>query len=115
MLGAVHHDLPLFGNDAVHDGALGLSQYLMAGLRFGKLSQYDLDDSDKVIFEQVKNVNFVSVEGVSSFLGHSYYRNHPGVLSDIAILVRKNLKPGDEGRPLVHQQINFWTLPEDYP
>ena len=97
------------------DGALGLSQYLMAGLRFGKLSQYDLDDSDKVIFEQVKNVNFVSVEGVKSFLGHSYYRNHPGVLSDIAILVRQNLKPGDEGRPLIHQQINFWTLPEDYP
>jgi esterase/lipase superfamily enzyme len=97
------------------DGALGLSQFLMAGLRFGKLSQYDLDDSDKLIFQQVKNVNFVSVEGVSSFLGHSYYRNHPGVLSDIAILVRRNLKPGDEGRPLIHQQINFWTLPEDYP
>jgi len=97
------------------DGALGLSQFLMAGLRFGKLSQDDLSDSDRVIFEQVKNVNFVSVEGVSSFLGHSYYRNHPGVLSDIAILVRQNLKPGDEGRPLIHQQINFWTLPEDYP
>jgi esterase/lipase superfamily enzyme len=97
------------------DGALGLSQFLMAGLRFGKLSQNDLDDSDKVIFEQVKNVNFVSVEGVSSFLGHSYYKNHPGVLSDIAILVRQNLKPGDEGRPLIHQQINFWTLPENYP
>jgi esterase/lipase superfamily enzyme len=97
------------------DGALGLSQYLMAGLRFGKLSQYDLDDSDKVIFQEVKNVSFVSVEGVSSFLGHSYYKNHPGVLSDIAILVRQNLKPGDEGRPLIHQQINFWTLPENYP
>jgi esterase/lipase superfamily enzyme len=97
------------------DGALGLSQWLMAGLRFGKLTQDDLNDSDRVIFEQVKNVNFVSVEGISSFLGHSYYKNHPGVLSDIAILVRQNLKPGDEGRPLVHQHINFWTLPEDYP
>jgi esterase/lipase superfamily enzyme len=97
------------------DGALGLSQFLMAGLRFGKLSQVDLSDNDRIIFEQVKNVNFVSVEGISSFLGHSYYRNHPGVLSDISILVRQNLKPGDEGRPLIHQQINFWTLPEDYP
>jgi hypothetical protein len=87
----------------------------MTGLRFGKLSQDDLSDSDKVIFQQVKNVNFVSVEGISDFVGHSYYKNHPGVLSDIAILVRQNLKPGDEGRPLIHQQINFWTLPENYP
>jgi esterase/lipase superfamily enzyme len=97
------------------DGALGLSQWLMTGLRFGKLSQDDLSDSDKVIFQQVKNVNFVSVEGISDFVGHSYYKNHPGVLSDIAILVRQNLKPGDEGKPLIHQQINFWTLPENYP
>ena len=97
------------------DSALNLSQWLMAGLRFGRLSQTDLSDSDKIIFEQVKNVNFVSVEGIRSFFGHSYYKNHPGVLSDIAILVRQNLKPGDKGRPLVHQQINFWTLPKDYP
>jgi esterase/lipase superfamily enzyme len=97
------------------DGALGLSQWLMTGLRFGKLAQDDLSESDKIIFEQVKNVNFVSVEGIRSFIGHSYYKNHPGVLSDIAILVRQNLKPGDEGRPLVHEQINFWTLPENYP
>jgi esterase/lipase superfamily enzyme len=97
------------------DGALGLSQWLMAGLRFGKLSEDDLSDGDRMIFEQVKNVNFVKVEGISSFVGHSYYRNHPGVLSDISILVRQNLKPGDEGRPLVHQHVNFWTLPENYP
>ncbi len=97
------------------DGALGLAQWLMAGLRFGKLSQEDLSDSDKLIFQQVKNVNYVNIEGVSGNFGHSYYNSHPGALSDIAILVRENLKPGDEGRPLVHQKINFWTLPEDYP
>jgi esterase/lipase superfamily enzyme len=97
------------------DSALNLSQWLMAGLRFGRLSQADLSDSDKIIFRQVKNVNFVTVEGIRSFVGHNYYKNHPGVLSDIAILVRQNLKPGDKGRPLVHQQINFWILPEDYP
>ncbi len=97
------------------DGALGFSQYLMAGLRFGKLSEDDLKDNDKSIFMQVKNVNFVNVEGVSGFLGHSYYRTHPGVLSDITILIRQNLKPGETGRPLIYEQINFWTLPENYP
>jgi len=97
------------------DSALNLSQWLMAGLRFGKLSHEDLSDSDKAIFQQVKNVNFVGVEGVKSFFGHNYYKNHPGVLSDIAILVRQNLKPGEAGRPLIHEEINFWTLPENYP
>ncbi len=97
------------------DEALGLSQYLMAGLRFGKLAKNDLGENDKKIFKRIKNVNFINVEGVSSFVGHSYYREHPGVLSDIAIVIRNRLKPGDPGRPLIHDQINFWTLPADYP
>ena len=97
------------------DGALGMAQWIMTGLRFGKLSHEDLSDSDKRIFEQVKNVNFVSAEGINSFFGHSYYKNNPAVLSDIAILVRQNLRPGEAGRPLIHQEINFWSLPENYP
>ena len=97
------------------DGALGISQWIMAGLRFGKVSQDDLSDNDRLIFEQVKNVNFVHAEDINSFFGHSYYKNNPGVLSDIAILVRQNLKPGDAGRPLIHKKGNFWILPENYP
>ncbi len=97
------------------DGALGLSQFLMDGLRFGKLAKNDLNEDDKKIFAQVKNVNFINVEGVSGFLGHAYYREHPGVLSDIAITIGARLAPGDPGRPLVHDLINFWTLPKDYP
>lgn len=97
------------------DGALGISQWIMAGLRFGKLSQDDLSENDKLIFQQVKNVNFVHAENINSFFGHSYYKNDPGVLSDIAILVRQNLKPGDAGRPLIHEGGNFWILPENYP
>lgn len=97
------------------DGALGLSQYLMSGLRFGKLAKKDLAENEQKIFEQVKNVNFINVEGVSSFLGHSYYRVHPGVLSDIVITIRDRLVPGDPARPLIHDQFNFWILPEGYP
>jgi esterase/lipase superfamily enzyme len=97
------------------DAALRFSQFLMAGLRFGKLNQKDLDENDKKIFARVKNVNFINVEGVNSFVGHAYYREHPGVLSDIAILIGKRLAPGEPGRPLQHNQINFWTLPKNYP
>ncbi len=97
------------------DAALRFSQFLMAGLRFGKLDEKDLDENDKKIFARVKNVNFINVEGVNSFVGHAYYRAHPGVLSDIAILIGKHLAPGEPGRPLQHNQINFWTLPKNYP
>lgn len=97
------------------DEALGLSQYIMSGLRFGKLSKEDFQENDRQIFERVKNVSFINVDGVSSFLGHSYYRTHPGVLSDIALVIRDNLKPGDPARPLIHNQFNFWTLAEGYP
>lgn len=97
------------------DQALGLSQLLMAGMRFGKLGVDDMTESDKAFFSRVMNVAFINVDGVSSFLGHSYYRMHPGVLSDITIVIRDRLMPGDEGRPLIHEGVNFWRLRENYP
>ncbi|PKM12360.1 MAG: alpha/beta hydrolase [Gammaproteobacteria bacterium HGW-Gammaproteobacteria-3] len=110
---------PAFGQVTVYmnsaDEALGISQYMMSGLRFGKLVHDDLDENDKKIFARMKNVNFIEVEGVNSFIGHSYYHQHPGVLSDIAILLTNCLKPGEPGRPLIHNEINFWTLPATYP
>jgi len=55
------------------------------------------------------------VEGEISFLGHSYFRENPGVSSDIAILIRDGSKPGDPKRPLIHRVLNFWDLPTGYP
>lgn len=110
---------PAFGQITVYmnqgDEALGLSQSLMSGLRFGRLAKNDLNKNDEQILKRIKNVHFINVEGVNSFVGHGYYREHPGVLSDIAIAIRHRLKPGELGRPLIHERINFWTLPEDYP
>lgn len=97
------------------DEALGISHYLMSGIRFGKLAETDLEEIDKRIFVRTRNVNFIEIEGVAGFIGHGYYRDHPGVLSDIAIVTRERLRPGEEGRPLIHDQINFWTLPARYP
>ena len=97
------------------DQALGISQLLMSGMRFGKLGADDMAESDRKFFSMVKNVAFVNVDGVSGFLGHSYYRQHPGVLSDIVIAIRDRLMPGDLGRPLIHKEINFWRLPKNYP
>lgn len=109
---------PAFGQITVYmnrnDGALGISQFLMSGLRFGRLDHDSLETQEREIFASVKNVNFISVEGVSGFFGHSYYRTHPGVLSDIAVAIRQRAAPGSLQRPLITDTGNFWILPKDY-
>lgn len=98
-----------------NDGALSLAQQLLAGKRFGRITANDLGQSEKKIFARVTNVHFVDVEDVSGFSGHAYFRENPGVLSDIAIIVRSALPPGDKGRPLTNVSGNFWLLENDYP
>ena len=97
------------------DSALDLSESLMSGTRFGRLDSEDLGQKEGQIFRQVTNVHIINVEGEGSFLGHSYFRENPGVSSDLAILIRDRRKPGDAKRPLVHRVLNFWDLPAGYP
>ena len=97
------------------DTALDMSESLMGGTRFGRLDSEDLGQKESQIFSQVRNVHIINVEGEVSFLGHSYFRDNPGVSSDLAILIRDGSEPGSEMRPLVHRILNFWDLPEGYP
>jgi esterase/lipase superfamily enzyme len=97
------------------DTALNVSESLMSGTRFGRLDSEDLGQKESQIFSQVRNVHIINVEGEVGFLGHSYFRDNPGVSSDLAILIRDGSEPGSEMRPLVHRILNFWDLPAGYP
>ena len=97
------------------DSALGLSQRLMAGQRFGRLGVEDLGSGERSIFSRIRNVNFIDVESQTDGIGHGYFRRNPEVLSDITITVRERARPGTPERPLEHIDINFWRLPEGYP
>jgi esterase/lipase superfamily enzyme len=97
------------------DTALGISQRLMAGLRFGKLTAGRLENADKEIFSEVKTVNFVNVEGVKGLTGHAYYRTNRNVFSDIGTIIRQSARPGSPARPLIRIQGNFWNMPTEYP
>jgi len=97
------------------DTALNMSESLMSGIRFGRLKSEDLGQRESQIFSQVRNVHIVNVEGVVGFLGHSYFRDNPGVSSDLAILIRDGSEPGSAKRPLIHRFLNFWDLPAGYP
>lgn len=97
------------------DTALGLAQRLMTGQRFGKLTVNDLQSSEREIFQNLKTVNFIDIEGVKGFTGHAYFRTNRNVLSDIALLIRESAAPGSARRPLVNIDGNFWSMPEKYP
>ena len=110
---------PAFGQITVYttdtDKALGISQTLMGGTRFGRIQVDDLSDQERAIFSVVENVAFINVEGVKSFIGHAYYLNNPSTSSDIIRVLSTNSKPGDAKRPLTHQMLNFWNMPVGYP
>ena len=96
------------------DNALGISQFLMRGTRFGRLTLEEQSAREDIIFQNVGNVSFINVENVSGFVGHGYFRTHPGVLSDIIQVITKSAQPGSQERPLEGLHNNFWQLSNDY-
>lgn len=109
---------PAFGQLTIYinesDEALGISQLLMKGVRFGKLSSGEQKERESRILENVKNVSFVNVKGVQSLVGHGYFSAHPGALSDIIKLIKTGAAPGTPERPLSHVVNSFWELDRTY-
>ncbi len=105
---------PAFGRITVYmnprDGTLALSQSLMSGIRFGRLTEADLDPNAREIFNGVGNVDFLDVENVVMRSGHGYFRQNPAVLADIGRLIRYSAPPGDPRRALRHLEGNFWAV-----
>jgi len=97
------------------DAALDLSETLMTGTRFGRVRDSDLGAREQAIFAQVTNVNFIDVQGVSSFSGHGYFLDNPAASSDVILILKDGARPGDPARPLTHKMLNFWELPASYP
>jgi esterase/lipase superfamily enzyme len=109
---------PAFGQITIYmnqdDSALGISQALMKGIRFGRLTANEQNEREAQIFRNVKNVSFVNVKGVKGFVGHGYFSQHPGALSDIITLIKTSSPPGTSVRPLTNIEGNFWTLDRTY-
>lgn len=97
------------------DGALGLAQALMAGTRFGRLSFEDMGARERAVFRQIRNVHFVNVSAVTGAASHTYFRENPEVLTDMAEVVASGAQPDDPRRNLIHSEANFWrlVLPEE--
>lgn len=109
---------PAFGQITIYmnqdDSALGIAQTLMKGIRFGKLTSQKQNKREAKIFKNVKNVSFVNVQGVKGFVGHDYFKEHPGALSDIITVIKTGSRPGSADRPLTNIDTNFWSLDQSY-
>jgi hypothetical protein len=47
---------------------------------------------------------------------HEAWSKHPGVLSDVILVLRDHKDPGDEnGRPMKRQQNMLWVITDEYP
>ena len=97
------------------DRALGASQTMMGGIRFGRVQGTDLGEREQRIFTEVTNVNIIDVQGVDSLIGHGYFHSNPAASSDLILILRDGSRPGPPGRPLTHDTLNLWTMPKDYP
>jgi hypothetical protein len=109
---------PAFGQITVYttdsDKALGLSQTLMSGTRFGRIRATDLGEQERAIFTNVRNVAFIDVCGARGYIGHGHYLDDPSTSSDIIQIIDAGCEPGSTGRPLNHRMLNFWEMPVDY-
>ena len=109
---------PAFGQITIYtssgDNALGLSQWLMSSLRFGRLSSQDVGQNAQDIFQAVGNVSLVKVPKSDGFGGHDYFHSNPAVSSDLLSVIMHNAPPGSKARPLTRIENNFWSLPADY-
>ncbi|NVK14357.1 MAG: alpha/beta hydrolase [Rhodobacteraceae bacterium] len=96
------------------DQALALASVLTRESRFGRLDATDFAPGELASLKKVGLVHFIRVEGAGGS-GHSYFRDNPGAMSDIALALRTRAFPGGTLRPLELDHDNIWTLHPDYP
>ena len=102
------------------DKAIGFAERLFASPRgrLGTLNLSDFDPDELAALESNPGnftvVNFKGDPEASGF-GHDYFRTNPAVSSDLVLLLRYGLKPGEPGRPLEDLGLKFWRIPTGYP
>lgn len=100
------------------DGALGFSQWLFGGMR-------RLGNADPTIFSEEeletlrRSVRFQLIDArvkKAGGFGHAYFHANPAVSSDVVLLMRYGLAPGEQhGRPLGVSDAGLWAVDDEYP
>ncbi|MCK5870592.1 hypothetical protein BMR07_04195 [Methylococcaceae bacterium CS1] len=60
------------------------------------------------------NISMIEMQGKSDRVGHGYFQDNPAVSSDLMMILRYAVKPGEEnGRPLKPAGTNMWIISDD--
>jgi esterase/lipase superfamily enzyme len=102
---------------SANDAAIGVAEWVFGSTRrLGHLRPEDLAEDPTPAGAVPRNVSFIDTRARSRGLGHSYFYLSPAVSSDLILLLRDNLPPGQpHGRPLTPVRPGFWILAEGYP
>jgi esterase/lipase superfamily enzyme len=102
------------------DVAIGFSTWLFVSQkRVGRLEDLELKKAEKMRqrAKMQRNLTLINARVDTEFIGHSYFYSHPAVLSDLILILRDGLPPGEaHGRPLKRSPGGlFWTIEDAYP
>jgi len=100
------------------DKALGLSEWLFGGIiRLGELKATMFSPAELKVLRSSKTNQIVNADVTNpGDFGHNYFHANPAVSSDLVLLMRYHLPPGDEyGRPLLTKENGFWAVDDAYP
>ncbi|MGB7159537.1 MAG: alpha/beta hydrolase [Tepidisphaeraceae bacterium] len=99
------------------DDALGISKWLTGGSgRLGSMDAKLLSKDEIKTLRHSRKLQIIDadVKSLGSF-GHSYFLDSPEVTSDLILLLRYQLPPGGDGRPLGVSDRGFWIINDGYP
>lgn len=110
-------------NNSFDDAAFAMKLFQSPRGRIGTFGPEQLTHAIEAGLEfSTSNMAVVDCSGVSDAAnlpgdryGHSYFRNSPTVSSDLLLMLRDDLDPGEAGRPLEHLGLHFWRIPPGYP
>jgi len=99
------------------DKAIGLANWLFGSVRrIGQLAFGDLPKDLSRAAHHHPLLDIVDMRARTDRTGHGYFLSSPACLSDVILVLRDNVQPGDaNGRPLFDNPVGFWELYDGYP
>lgn len=98
-----------------NDRMIGISDWVFSSKRrLGLLKAEDISEENKGLLNILGHTDIIDANVNVGITGHYYFYLSPAVSSDLILLLRDKLRPG-EGRPLKQIENNFWQINEDYP
>ncbi len=100
------------------DRAIAFARWLFSSLtRLGGFQWSELTADERQYLRSLTFLTLVDARVETDFIGHAYFYSNPAVSSDLILLLRDGLEPGEGRRSLTQSNpdTNFWEIHAGYP